>query len=153
MNMNMKLLCCFLLPVGLTAPCGFGQEAKPPAQPNVEAAKDGVKHVDAAGAKILLDKAAAQKESRVSVLDVRTPEEFKEAHIAGAVNIDILSKDFGEKVAALDRDRTYIVHCQSGRRSTKSLETLRKLGFKSIVHLDGGLAGWQKAALPLEKSK
>jgi rhodanese-related sulfurtransferase len=56
-------------------------------------------------------------------------------------------------VAKLDKGKTYIVHCQSGRRSTNSLETFTKLGFKNIVHLDKGFGDWQKAGLPVEKSK
>ena len=129
------------------------QETKPPVRPNVEAAKDAVKNVDAAGAKKIIDEAAVKKNAKVTVLDIRTPEEFKDGHIAGALNVDFLSKDFAEKVGALDKSDTYVLHCASGRRSTKSLETFKKLGFKSIVHLDGGFAAWQKAGLPVEKAK
>lgn len=123
------------------------------AKPAAEAAAADVKHVDPAGAKKILDEAAAKKDAKLKVLDVRTADEFAEGHIAGAVNVDFLSKDFADKAAALDKSVTYVVHCQSGRRSTKSLETLQKLGLKGIIHLDGGFAAWQKAGLPVEKSK
>jgi phage shock protein E len=121
------------------------QEAKP--------SNDPVKHADAAGAKKLIDDSAAKKDGNVVVLDIRTPEEYKTGHIAGAVNVDFKGKDFADKVAKLDKEKTYVVHCQSGGRSTKSLETFKKLGFKTIVHLDNGFGGWQKAGLPVEKSK
>jgi rhodanese-related sulfurtransferase len=111
-----------------------------------------VKHADASGAKKIIDDSAA-KDGKVVVLDVRTPEEFKASHIPGAVNVDFKAKDFAEQVAKLDKGKTYVVHCGSGRRSTSSLETFKKLGFKSIVHLDNGFGGWQKAGLPVEKSK
>lgn len=127
------------------------QDKKPAAPPAADTAKDGVKHVDAAAAKKLLDESAAKKDATVVVLDVRTPGEYKDGHIAGAVNIDFKEKDFADKVAKLDREKTYVVHCQSGARSTKSLETLKKLGFKSLVHLDNGFGSWQKAGLPVEK--
>jgi rhodanese-related sulfurtransferase len=124
-----------------------------PATTAADTKADDVKHVDAAGAKKVLDEAAAKKDAKVKVLDVRTADEFAEGHIAGAVNVDFLSKDFAEKAAALDKSATYVVHCQAGGRSMKSLETLKKLGIKSIIHMDGGFGAWQKAGLPVEKAK
>ena len=127
------------------------QDKKPVPPPAAETAKTTVINEDAAKAKERLEAAAKTKDGKTVVLDVRTPEEFKGGHIAGAVNIDFMEKDFAEKLAKLDKDKTYVVHCQSGRRSTKSLATLQKLGFKSIVHLDSGFSGWQKAGNPVEK--
>ncbi len=127
------------------------QETKPAAPPAAEAAKTTVKHADAAAAKKLIDDAATKKDGKLVVLDVRTPDEYKEGHIAGAVNVDFLGKDFADQLAKLDKEKTYVVHCRSGGRSTKSLETFQKLGFKSIVHLDNGFGSWQKAGLPVEK--
>jgi len=127
------------------------QDKKPAAPPAADAAKVSVKHADAAAAKKLIDDSATKKDDKVVVLDIRTPEEYKGGHIAGAVNIDFKEKDFSERVTKLDKSKTYIVHCQSGGRSTKSLETFKKLGFRSIVHLDDGFGSWQKAGLPVEK--
>ena len=146
----MKTATAFSLLALLTMPLS-ADDAKKPAAPT--AAADDVKHVDAAGAKKLIDEAAAKKDAKLKVLDVRTAEEFADGHIAGAVNIDFMDKSFTDKIAALDKSATYVVHCQAGGRSTKSLERFRKLGFKAIVHLDGGFAGWQKAGQPVEKSK
>ena len=131
--------------------CSISAQESKPAAPAATEAKDGVKHVDAAGAKKVLDEAAAKKDAKVVVLDIRTPEEYKEGHIAGATNIDFKAKDFADNVAKLDKTKTYVVHCQSGGRSTRSLETFKTLGFKSIVHLDGGFSGWEKAKLPVAK--
>ena len=64
------------------------------------------------------------KEADVVVLDIRTPEEYADGHIDGSVNIDFKAENFGEKIGQLDREKTYIVHCRSGRRSAESLETL-----------------------------
>lgn len=145
----MKIKLLSLLVIAISTCITPAQNSKPAAP--AEAAKDGVKHVDAAGAKKLLDEAAAKKESTVVVLDVRTPDEFKEGHIAGAVNVDFNDDKFSAAVAKLDKDKTYVVHCQGGGRSGRSLETFKKLGFKNIVHLDGGFAGWRKASLPVTK--
>lgn len=108
-------------------------------------AADGATHVDPAAAEKLI------KEGKVTVLDVRTPDEFKEGRIAGAKNIDFTENDFEKKVSELDKSKTYLVHCGSGRRSTSALEIFQKLGFQSIYHLDGGLKAWQAASKPVEK--
>lgn len=110
--------------------------------------KPEVRHVDAKGAKKLLD-----KEKSITVLDVRTPSEFAEGHISGARNIDFNAPDFEAEVGKLDRDKTYLVHCAAGGRSTRSLTVLQRLGFKNIVHLDGGMNAWTKRGQPVTKSQ
>lgn len=88
---------------------------------------------------------------KVAVLDIRTPREFAAGHIAGATNLDFYAADFEQRLGALDKRRTWLVHCASGGRSTKSLESLRKLKFPSVVHLDGGFNAWKKAGEPIAK--
>ena len=56
-----------------------------------------------------------------------------------------------KELQKLDKSRAYLVHCASGRRSTKSLETFKDLRFQSIYHLDGGIRAWQKAGQPVTK--
>jgi rhodanese-related sulfurtransferase len=107
---------------------------------------DGATHVDAKAAEKLV------KEGKVTVVDVRTVNEYKQGHIAGAKNIDFTENDFESQVAKLDKSKPYLVHCASGHRSTNSLETFKKLGFKSIYHLDGGLKAWEAAGKPVTKN-
>ena len=78
------------------------------------------------------------------VLDIRTPEEFKEGHIAKAINIDYKADTFESELQKLDRNPTYLMHCRSGRRSGLALDTFGKLGFKHIIHMDDGILGWKK---------
>ncbi|BFR49575.1 rhodanese-like domain-containing protein [Nitratidesulfovibrio sp. HK-II] len=85
------------------------------------------------------------------VLDVRTPGEFSEGHLQGARNIDFTSPEFRDRVRSLNRNRTYLVYCRSGNRSSKALEVFRELGFTSVLHMDGGTLAWNAAGLPLEK--
>ena len=106
---------------------------------------DGATHVDPAGAEKLI------QEGKVAVLDVRTADEYKEGHIAGAKNIDFTESDFEKQAGELDKSKPLLVHCGSGRRSTSSLEILQKLGFQHLYHLDGGLKAWQAAGKPTEK--
>lgn len=80
----------------------------------------------------------------VVVLDVRTPEEFKQGHIENAVLIDVNESNFTEKVQSLDRHMTYLLYCRSGKRSEKALNILDSSGFRKAFHLKGGYLEWQK---------
>ncbi len=111
-----------------------------------EAGKLEVRNVDAKKARKLLE-----KEKEVVVLDVRTPDEFAGGHLAGARNVDFQGKEFEATLAKLDRQKTYLVHCAAGGRSTRSLAVFRKLGFRSVVHLDGGFGAWTEAGFPVAK--
>ncbi|MEM6916365.1 MAG: rhodanese-like domain-containing protein [Verrucomicrobiota bacterium] len=85
------------------------------------------------------------------ILDIRTPQEFAEGHIAGAVNIDYRGDDFAEKVGALDPDKAYLFHCRSGGRSGDSIPLLKELGFSELYHLNSGILGWGEAGQSLQK--
>jgi len=87
----------------------------------------------------------------VTVLDVRTPEEFQTGHIAKAKNLDALDGEFEESLAGLDRNQSYVLHCAAGGRSARVLDQMTALGFKSIYHMPGGIRGWKEAGKPLEK--
>jgi len=97
------------------------------------------------------DAAKAAKSAKILVLDARTPKEFAAGHIAGALNVDFNATDFAEKLSALDRGQTYLLYCASGRRSTLALKECQRLGFRHVIHLQGGIKAWQTEALPLEK--
>ncbi len=114
--------------------------------PTLAFAADGkAKHVKAEeAAKLVAD-------GTVTVVDVRTPDEYKEGHIKGAQNIDIASKDFEDQLGKLDKSKPVLVHCQAGGRSTRSLKTFEELGFKDVIHLDEGFGGWEAAGKPVEK--
>ena len=85
----------------------------------------------------------------VQLLDVRTPLEYAEGHIAGALNINVQSDDF-QQVAEkeLSKDSTILVYCRSGRRSMNAAEILTKLGYK-VVNLKGGIIEWREDGLPV----
>jgi rhodanese-related sulfurtransferase len=85
------------------------------------------------------------------ILDVRTAKEFADGHIARATNIDYRSKDFARKIANLDKDKTYLVYCAVGGRSTSACEKMNKLDFPHLYNLDGGITRWQREGKPVEK--
>ena len=79
------------------------------------------------------------------LLDVRTKEEFTAGHIPGAVHINVNDPDFEKKVAALPKDRPYLVNCRSGARSARACDKMLTLGFADVYNLEGGILAWQKA--------
>ena len=85
------------------------------------------------------------------LLDVRTPEEFASNHIKGAINININSSDFGDKIRLLDKSNTVLVYCKSGGRSATAFNSLQTSGY-TVYELRGGLLKWQAAGLPVEVS-
>ena len=83
------------------------------------------------------------------ILDVRTPAEFAQGHIAGAVNLNYLDNNFKDELSKLNRDDTYLVHCRTGGRSAGAVETMQQLGFKTVYHITGGIVEWQDQGLPV----
>ena len=90
-------------------------------------------------------------DSNIAILDVRTAKEFADGHVAGAVNIDVNQADFAQKIDQLDRSKTYIVYCRSGRRSSKAVGIMATKGFKNLYNVSDGFVGWNKNGLPFEK--
>lgn len=84
-----------------------------------------------------------------TVIDVRTPAEFAQGHIAGAVNIDVEASDFAGQIKALDPKAPYLVYCRSGRRSAMAADQMAAAGFTDIVD-GGGLADLVAAGAPVE---
>ena len=79
---------------------------------------------------------------QIQIVDARTPQEFREGHIPGAVNIDINDKDFIRNAGSLDKARPVAVYCRSGRRSKIAAEKLVSIGF-NVTELDGGIMTWE----------
>ena len=83
----------------------------------------------------------ALERNKALLVDVREPVEFAREHIAGAQSLPLSAFD----VSQLPRDRTIVLCCQSGARSTRALAQLRAAGFNDVAHLDGGLNSWKAA--------
>lgn len=87
------------------------------------------------------------QQSGVVTLDVRTPGEFSQGHIQGAMNIDVEAPTFNSEIAKLDKTKTYAVYCHSGRRSGIATQTMAKRGFKHLYNLENGLADWMSQGM------
>ena len=86
------------------------------------------------------------------IIDVRTEAEFQQGHIAGAINIDFLSDDLWEQIELMDKSKTYLIYCRSGRRSIRVCTLMRNGGFDNakVFNLDGGIISWTAMKQPLE---
>ena len=86
------------------------------------------------------------KDTTVVLLDVRTPEEFAQGCIEGALNINVKDSLFIENVqAAIPAGAKVAVYCRSGRRSMTAAQQMLEKGY-APVNLEGGILAWQEAA-------
>ncbi|MCB0997352.1 MAG: redoxin domain-containing protein [Acidimicrobiales bacterium] len=83
------------------------------------------------------------------VLDIRTPEEYDEVHLADATLVDFYEDDFADRIGELDRDLPYVLYCNSGNRSADAAQLMRDLEFSEVYEVDGGIQGWLGAGLPV----
>lgn len=90
-------------------------------------------------------------DGKLTILDIRTASEYSAGHIKDAINIDFYSKDFKYKLSLLDKDKTYLLYCRTGNRTSKALAYFKELGFKKVYHLYGGISDWQNSGLPVYK--
>ena len=86
-----------------------------------------------------------------ATLDVRTPQEFAEGHLAGAVNLDVQAPNFEKRLAGLDKGKTYLVYCRTGNRSRHAIQAMERMGFGAIYHMYEGVVGWQLNGYALTK--
>lgn len=86
------------------------------------------------------------------ILDVRTPHEYSEDHLLNSKHIDFNSPNFKSEISKLDKDRTYLIHCRTDRRSGHTVNLMIELGFKNIYLLKGGIIAWKQEGKPTAKN-
>ncbi len=83
------------------------------------------------------------KDTTIVLLDVRTPEEFGQGHIPGALNIDVKDSLFVQNVLDQVAEHAKVaVYCRSGRRSLTAADKLCAQGY-DVVNLEGGFLAWE----------
>lgn len=82
------------------------------------------------------------KEKSVVIIDVRTAGEVKDGYIKGATLFLDVNQDFKEKIKTLDKNKTYLVYCRSGARSSNASAMMIEAGFSKVYNLSGGILGW-----------
>ncbi|MDX1681346.1 MAG: rhodanese-like domain-containing protein [Akkermansiaceae bacterium] len=86
------------------------------------------------------------------LLDVRTPSEFKERAIPGAVLMPIDQLDVGQVKALAKGLPRCVTVCHSGVRSKKACDQLREAGLEEVESLEGGVEAWDERKLPLHRA-
>jgi phage shock protein E len=82
------------------------------------------------------------------VIDVRTEGEFEAGHIPGALNIPF--DEVAERISEVDAPNGVALYCMMGPRARKGELALLGSGYTSVLHIEGGLAAWKGAGLPVE---
>jgi len=152
-----QLLAASLAASLVLAACGGGDAATPseatdaPAEASADQATETA--ADPAAIRVVAPEVAAatiaDPPDDLVILDVRTQEEFDEAHIEGAVMLDFYRDDFAEALAEFDPDVPYVLYCRSGNRSGSTRAIMADLGFQSVEDVDGGIVDWLDAGLPV----
>lgn len=91
---------------------------------------------------------ALARKNGAMLIDVRTPEEFQQAHLPGAVNINYLSPDLWERLEQLDPRGAYFIYCRTERRSMRVCLLMQNGGFSNVYNMEGGICAWEEAFGP-----
>ncbi len=88
---------------------------------------------------------ALERAKDLQLLDVRTPEEYEQGHLPGALNISYLTPDLWDRLEKLDPRKEYFVYCRTERRALRVCTLMQNGGFAKVHNLDGGLCSWEEA--------
>jgi phage shock protein E len=97
-------------------------------------------------AQISVAEAAAKRDAGAFVLDVRTPQEWEEYHVAGSTLIPL--DELQSRISEVPRDQEVVVVCHSGNRSAKARDLLRQAGLAQVTSMAGGLTEWKAQGYP-----
>ena len=126
-----KILLVFLMIVAMLASgCAANQE------PGTDTDATGVIMINAEDAKGRLD-----SEEGIILVDVRTPEEFRDGHIPGAILLPVDDISTNAETVIPDKEATYFIYCRSGNRSAAAADQLVEMGYQNIYDL-GGINDW-----------
>lgn len=131
--MNIKLnlgLVLFLLLISL------GCNSKPPLNEQEKSAIHLVKPIE-----------FNEKSVNQVIIDIRTPQEFSQGHIKGAVNINYFDSTFMDQIGKYDKSKPIFLYCRSGNRTSSASARVAKLGFGEIYDLQGGIMNWSRENL------
>ena len=88
----------------------------------------------------------------IQLVDVRTPEEYKEKHITGSKNINIDDANFETEIKSLDKSKPIYLYCLAGARSKRAADFAANNGFKEVYNLESGINSWLGENKPVTNS-
>lgn len=83
-------------------------------------------------------------------VDIRTPQEHEDAFIPNSTLIDWKSSSFVEEIQKVDKDKPVFIYCRTGMRAARAKRKMKKMGFKEVYNLRGGIKAWAKEGLPVK---
>ena len=89
-----------------------------------------------------------REDDDVIIIDVSTPQEYKDLHLEGAINMNLISRFFKTRLDVMDKSRTYVVYCKLGGRSKIAQKLMQRLGFRTVYNIVGGTILWKEEGLP-----
>ena len=91
------------------------------------------------------------KEGKVTLVDVRTPKEYAQGHIDGAINVDWKNRHFADNITkVVGNDKPAAIYCRSGNRATRAMYAMDALGYNEIYNLEHGIKSWKAENKPLK---
>jgi rhodanese-related sulfurtransferase len=112
----------------------------------VDDAKSRIKEADYREIKRRLD-----SREKLTLIDVREDNEWARGHLPGAVHLGkgIIERDIEQSFP--DKEAPLVLYCGGGFRSALVADNLQKMGYTSVISMDGGWRGWTSAGYPVEK--
>ena len=92
---------------------------------------------------------AYQEDPDFVLLDIRTPAEVEAGHLPDAENLDFYDSAFRDDLAALDRNKIYLIYCRTANRTGQAWILMTELGFEKVYDLDGGIRLWNDMGYPI----
>jgi rhodanese-related sulfurtransferase len=83
------------------------------------------------------------------ILDIRTQEEFDSGHIQNSIMIDFYSDTFEIELDELDKNKSYLIYCRTGRRTGLTMAIMQDLGFIEVYNMLGGITQWIDKGYPI----
>jgi rhodanese-related sulfurtransferase len=91
---------------------------------------------------------STNRENDLVIIDVSTPQEYRDLHLEGAINVSLLSRFFKARLDVMDKGKTYVVYCKVGGRSKIAQKLMKRLGFQKVYNIIGGTLLWEEEGLP-----
>ena len=102
------------------------------------------KDISARDAKVLID-----TNKNIYLLDVRTPQEYSQARLAGSILIPI--NEFEGRIREVPKNKPIVVYCAVGSRSKPVANFLTKQGYKDVYNMTDGIVGWYRNGFPIQR--
>jgi len=139
------LIAAVLISISCKSDASKSGESDTTAANLVTPSQNSVKNISAEEAKTLM-----LDNPEIEILDVRTPAEYGTGHLKKSENVDFLGSEFLKNIKNLDPNKTYLVYCSMGGRSSQASQLMQKQGFNSVYNSKEGFSSLKKVGVEVE---